>query len=96
MFKASDLPKPTSEEGFQPTDTVENFKIAWRYNQNPIYDSKPNHTSISFGHTFDMSTKIPIHELHNIRYWPTKETQGISIFNYLNIEYYLIYKIKGN
>lgn len=74
MFKASDLPKPTTEECFQPTSVAEDFKIAWRYNQNPMYDSKPHHTSISFGNTFDMSAKIPIEELQNIRYWPTKKS----------------------
>lgn len=79
MFKANDLPKPTQEESFQPTDISEDFKIAWRYSQNPLYDSKPHHTSISFGHTYDMSAKIPVDELQNIKYWPNKESLGIYI-----------------
>lgn len=87
MFKASDLPKPTSEECFQPTNNVEDFKIAWRYNQNPIYDSKPHHTSMSFGHTFDMSAKIPVDQLQNIKYWPTEKFYGIFIFNILQLNY---------
>lgn len=83
--KAKNLPKSVQEESFQPTDVVEDFKIAWRYSQNPIYDSKPLQTSISFGHTFDMSSKIPMDELKNIKYWPTEKSQGI----YLNIYYKL-------
>ncbi|XP_060837149.1 elongator complex protein 4 [Rhopalosiphum padi] len=76
---ANDLPKPIHEDSFQPTDIVaEDFKIAWRYSQNPIYDSKPYHTSISFGHTFDMSAKLPVNELQNIRCWPVDKSQGTS------------------
>lgn len=73
------MPKSIQEEHFQPIDIVEDFKIAWRYSQNPIYDSTPNHTSISFGHTFDMSAKIPVDELQNISYWPTEKSLGIFI-----------------
>lgn len=75
---ATNLPKPTRDEHFQSTDIVEDFKIAWRYSQNPVYNSKPHHTSISFGHTFDMSTTIPVDELQNIKYWPNKESQSTS------------------
>lgn len=80
FFQAKDLPKSTTqEENFQPTDIAEDFKIAWRYSQNPIYDSTPHHTSISFGHTFDMSTKFCSDELQNVGYWPTDKSQGIYI-----------------
>lgn len=82
FFQANDLPKPIQEESFQPTNIItEDFKIAWRYSQNPIYDSTPHHTSISFGHSFDMSAKIPIDELSNISYWPGKNSQG-NLFTY--------------
>lgn len=76
------MPKPTQEESFQRSEISEDFKIAWRYSQNPLYDSKPHHTSISFGHTFDMSAKIPVDEIQNFKYWPNKESHGIFIFIY--------------
>lgn len=81
-MQANNLPKPVQEESFQPTGIAEDFKIAWRYSQNPIYDSKPHQTSISFGHTFDMSAKIPTDELVNIKYWPTEKSQGICLSLY--------------
>lgn len=76
MFQANDLPKPIKEDNYKPTDIAEDFKIAWRYSQNPIYDSKPHQTSVSFGHIFDMSAKILIEEIQNIRYWPTEKPQS--------------------
>lgn len=94
MFQANDLPKLIQEESFQPVDIAEDFKIAWRYSQNPIYDSKPHHTSISFGHTFDMSTKIPVNELQNISYWPTEKSQGsYSILHFKSIDIIFILAI---
>lgn len=85
---ANDLPKLIQEESFQPADIIaEDFKIAWRYSQNPIYDSKPHHTSISFGHTFDMSAKLLVDELQIIKYWPAEKSQGTSyseLFEHIN------------
>lgn len=59
-----------------------------------MYDSKPYHTSISFGHTFDMSAKIPVNELQNIRYWPADKSQGIYIIYRINYLNYFIILIK--
>jgi len=75
---AYDIPKPILEESFTSTDISQELKIAWRYSQSPIYDSKPHQTSTSFGHTFDMSTKFPVNELQNIRYWPNDKSQYTS------------------
>lgn len=96
MFQANDLPKSIQEESFQPTEFAEDFKIAWRYKQNPIYDSKPHHTSTSFGHTFDMTTKIPVDELQNIRYWPTKESLGIHRFICFKFYYFIVMVLMAN
>lgn len=90
IFQANDLPKLIQEEHFQPTDIVEDFKIAWRYSQNPIYDSKPHHTSLSFGHTFDMSSKISVDELRNISYWPTEKSLGIFML-FIFILFYFVF-----
>ncbi|XP_050441586.1 elongator complex protein 4 [Adelges cooleyi] len=73
-----DLPKPVQEDSDYKFDANEDLKIAWRYKQNPIIDSKPYQTSSSFGHIFDMSIKVPIDELENIKCWPNKNSSQNS------------------
>lgn len=76
MLQKNDLPKSINEENIKQAENVDDLKIAWRYKQNPIIDSTPNHVSFSFGHTFDISIKLSPSEVENVNCWPEKNDHG--------------------
>ncbi|XP_050525637.1 elongator complex protein 4 isoform X2 [Daktulosphaira vitifoliae] len=81
-----DLPRSINEENIKQPENDDDLKIAWRYKQNPIIDSTPNHISFSFGHTFDISVKLSVNEIENVKCWPEKDDQLYSyskLYNYI-------------